>query len=74
MNGYLTFLRNLTEYQQKAEIGRIAFIGGVFNCAVEEDILKDQTVIAFSEMLEVDPRSWEFDLAPFSFRYGRFKP
>ena len=62
MNGYLTFLRSLTPYQQRAEIGRLAFIGGVFNCAVEEDILKDQTVVAFSEMLGVDPRFWEFDL------------
>jgi hypothetical protein len=24
--------------------------------------LKDQAVIAFGEMLEVDPRSWEFNL------------
>jgi hypothetical protein len=56
------FLNSLSEYQQRAEIGRLAFSerwGGSF---LVEDILKDQTVVTFSETLGINPRFWEFQL------------
>jgi hypothetical protein len=62
MNGYLTFLKSLSEYQQRAAIGRLAFRERWGGSSLEEDILKDQAVFAFSETIEVKPRFWKFDL------------
>jgi hypothetical protein len=62
MNGYLTFLKSLSEYQQRAEIGNLAFSRDRGPSSLQEDLLKDQTVVTFSESLGVAPRSWELDL------------
>jgi hypothetical protein len=62
MTGYLMFLQSLSEYQQRAEIGRLAFSGRCSGSSLEEDILKDQAVVTFSETLRINPRSWEFQL------------
>src|SRR5215469_3860553 len=62
MNGYLMFLKSLSEYQQRAEIGNLAFSKNRGPSSLQEDLLKDQAVLTFSESLGVAPRSWEFDL------------
>src|SRR6516162_5286486 len=62
MNGYLMFLNSLSRYQQRAEIARLAFRERWGGSSLEEDILKNRAVSAFSKTLGVDPRSWEFDL------------
>src|SRR5258708_28321373 len=62
MNGYLMFLKSLSEYQQRAEIGRLAFSERWADSSLEEDILQDQAVSSFSETLGVNPRFWKFDL------------
>jgi hypothetical protein len=62
MTGYLVFLKTLSEYQQRAEIGRLAFSERWSGSSLEEDILKDQAVITFSETLGIIPRFWEFQL------------
>jgi hypothetical protein len=62
MNGYLRFLKSLSQYQQRAEIGRLAFAkrwGGSF---LQEDLLQDAAIITYSNSLGVKPASWEFDL------------
>jgi hypothetical protein len=56
------FLKSLSEYQQRAEIGRLAFTERWTGSSLEEDILKDQAVFSFSETLGVNARSWNFDL------------
>ena len=56
------FLQSLSEYQQRAEIGRLAFSERCSGSSLEEDILKDQAVVTFSETLRINPRSWEFQL------------
>jgi hypothetical protein len=60
MTGYIKFLKSLSEYQQRAEIGRLAFSGRWGGSSLEEDILKDQAVVTFSETLGINPRFWEF--------------
>jgi hypothetical protein len=63
MNGYLTFLKGLSEYQQRAEIGRLAFFSERGDdSSLEADILKDRRVSTFSETLGINPSSWEFEL------------
>jgi hypothetical protein len=56
------FLNSLSRYQQRAEIARLAFRERWGGSSLEEDILKNRAVSAFSKTLGVDPRSWEFDL------------
>jgi hypothetical protein len=56
------FLKSLSEYQQRAEIGRLAFSERWTGSSLEEDILKDQAVLSFSKTLGVNARSWNFDL------------
>ena len=56
------FLKSLSEYQQRAEIGRLAFSERWSGSSLQEDILKDQTVVTFSETLGINPRFWEFQL------------
>ena len=56
------FLKSLSEYQQRAEIGRLAFSERWAGSSLEEDILQDQAVSSFSETLGVNPRFWKFDL------------
>jgi hypothetical protein len=56
------FLKSLSEYQQRAEIGRLAFNERWSGSSLEEDILKDQAVVTFSETLGINPRFWEFQL------------
>jgi hypothetical protein len=62
MNGYFMFLKSLSEYQQRAEIGRLAFSERCGGSSLQEDILKDQVVVTFSETLGINPRFWEFQL------------
>jgi hypothetical protein len=62
MNGYLTFLKSLSEYQQRAAIGRLAFRERWWDSSLEEDILKEQAVFAFSETIGINQYSWKFDL------------
>src|ERR1700730_8954588 len=56
------FLSSLSEYQQRAEIGRLAFGERWSVSSLEDDILKDQVVVTFSETLGINPRFWEFQL------------
>jgi hypothetical protein len=56
------FLNSLSEYQQSAEIRRPAFSERWSGSSLEEDILKDQAVVNFSETLGIDSRFWEFKL------------
>ena len=56
------FLKSLSEYQQRAEIGRLAFSERWAGSSLEVDILKDLAVFTFSETLGVDSRFWQFDL------------
>jgi hypothetical protein len=58
MNGYLTFLKSLSQSQQRALIGRSLFIAGWMG-TLEEDLLKAPAVAAFSKSLGVDPRVWQ---------------
>jgi hypothetical protein len=60
MTGYIKFLKSLSEYQQRAEIGRLAFSERWSGFSLEEDILKDQAVVTFSETLGINARFWEF--------------
>jgi hypothetical protein len=62
MNGYLRFLKGLRKYQQRAEIGRLAFSERWAGSSLEEDILQGQAVSSFSETLGVNPRFWKIDL------------
>ena len=62
MTGYIKFLKSLSEYQQRAEIGCLAFSERWSGSSLEEDILKDQAVVTFSETLGIDLRFWEFQL------------
>jgi hypothetical protein len=62
MNGYIKFLNSLTEYQQRAEIGHLAFRERWGGSSLEEDILKHQAVVTFSETRGINPRFWEFQL------------
>jgi hypothetical protein len=52
-HGYLDFLKSLSEYQQRAEIGRLPFTERWSSSSLEEDILK---------LFGHDPYMWEFDL------------
>ena len=56
------FLNSLSEYQQRAEIGRLAFSERWAGSSLEVDLLKDLAVFTFSETLGVDSRFWKFDL------------
>lgn len=62
MNGYLTFLKSLSESQQRAEIGRIAFTERWGGSSLEEDLLRAPAVAAFSETLGVDHSLWRLEL------------
>ena len=62
MNGYLRFLKSLSQYQQRAEIGRLAFTERWGGSSLEEDLLQDPAVITYSKSLGVNPALWEFDL------------
>jgi hypothetical protein len=62
MNGYLTFLKNLSEYQQRAEIGHLAFTERWSGSSLEEDLLQYPAVAAFSETLGGDPSLWTLEL------------
>jgi hypothetical protein len=74
-DGYLTFLKSLTEYQQRAEIAHLAFNSGCLcGSALEEEILKEQAVSAFSEKLGVNPGSWKLDLKHYAEEPELFEP
>jgi hypothetical protein len=62
MNGYLEFLKSLSQYQQRAEIGRLAFTERWGGSSLQEDLLQVPAMIAYSKSLGVDPALWEFDL------------
>jgi hypothetical protein len=62
MNGYLRFLKSLSQYQQRAEIGRLAFTERWGGSSLQEDLLKDPAMITYSKSLGVNPALWEFDL------------
>jgi hypothetical protein len=62
MNGYLVFLKSLSQYQQRAEIGRLAFTEWWPGSSLQEDILKVRSVSTFSQTLGVNPLCWKFDL------------
>ena len=62
MNGYLRFLKGLSQYQQRAEIGRLAFTERRGGSSLQEDLLQVPAMIAYSQSLEVKPALWEFDL------------
>ena len=67
MHGYLAFLKRLTEYQQRDEMGRLIFwMNAIGAPAFEDEILKHKKVVAFSEKLGVNPASWEFDLTHYA--------
>jgi hypothetical protein len=56
------YLKSLSVYQQRAEIGRLAFSRICTSSSLEENLLKDQAVSAFSKTLGVNPSSWKCDL------------
>jgi hypothetical protein len=60
------FLKSLSEHQQRAEIGRLAFTDRWGGYSLEEDLLKGRAISAFSKTLGVDPVSWKFDLKHFA--------
>jgi hypothetical protein len=62
MNGYLKFLKSLSQYQQRAEIGHLAFAKRWGGSVLEEELLQDAAIITYSKALGVDPAFWEFDL------------
>ena len=62
MNGYLGFLKSLSQYQQRAELGRLAFAEHWGTSSLGEDLLQVPAVIAYSKSLGIDPALWEFDL------------
>src|SRR5258708_8253256 len=62
MNGYLVFLKSLSQYQQRAEIGRLAFTERWGGSSLQKDILKVRSVSTFSQTLGVNPLCWKFDL------------
>jgi hypothetical protein len=53
MNGYLTFLKGLSEYQQRAQIAHLVFRERWGGFSMEEDILNVQPVSTFTESLGV---------------------
>jgi hypothetical protein len=53
MNGYLAFLKGLSEYQQRAQIAHLVFRERWGGFSMEEDILKVQPVSTFTESLGV---------------------
>jgi hypothetical protein len=66
MNGYLGFLKSLSQYQQRAEIGRLAFTERSGGCSLEEDLLQTPAMIAYTKSLGVNPALWEFDLSHYA--------
>jgi hypothetical protein len=74
MNGYLMFLKSLSEYQQRAEIARLAFTERCRGSSLEEDILKTQAVRTVSEALGVNPCKWNFDLKHYAEEPDLFGP
>jgi hypothetical protein len=62
MNGYLNFLKSLSEYQQRAEIGHLVFTERLGGSSLEEDLMKMPAVVAFSKTLGVDPNCWTLEL------------
>jgi hypothetical protein len=62
MNGYLTFLRSLSEYQQRSEIGHLVFIKGCEGSNMEADLLQAPALAAFSETLGGDLSLWTLEL------------
>ncbi len=66
MNGYLTFLKSLSEAQQRAEIGHLMFTERRGGSSLEEDLLKMPAVVARSEMLGVGPSWWVLGLTHYA--------
>src|SRR5271166_3602427 len=65
MDGYLKFLKSLSEYQQRSEIGHLVFIKGCCGAGPDlgADLLRAPAVAAFSETtLGIDSRFWALDL------------
>jgi hypothetical protein len=62
VNRYLNFLKSLSEYQQRAEIGHIAFTERWSGSSLEADLLKIPVVAAFSRTLGVDTNLWTSEL------------
>jgi hypothetical protein len=62
MNGYLRFLKGLSQYQQRAEIGRLAFTERWDGSYLKEDLLQHPAMITYSKSLGVNPALWEFEL------------
>ena len=52
----------LSQYQQRAEIGRLAFTERWGGSSLQEDLLQVPAMIAYSKSLGVNPALWEFDL------------
>jgi hypothetical protein len=63
MNGYLGFFKSLSQYQQRAEIGRLAFTERRGGSSLEEDLLQTPAAIAYSQSLEVNPALWDLTFA-----------
>ena len=75
MNGYLMFLKSLSQYQQRAEIARLAFQARwAQDPSLEEYILKIPAVLRFSKALGVNPLSWELDLKHYAEEPDLFGP
>jgi hypothetical protein len=61
MNGYLTFLKKLSPYQQRFELGHLAFTER-WNSSLEKDLLKMPAAVAFSQSLGIDASLWKSEL------------
>jgi hypothetical protein len=66
MNGYLNFLKSLSVYQQRAEIGRLVFIERGEPSSLGQEVLKDPAVSAFIKTLGIHPGFWKFDLTHYA--------
>ena len=62
MNKYLTFLKGLSEYQQRAHIAQLVFRERPGGSSLEEDLLKVPPVSSFRESVGIAAGSLEFDL------------
>jgi hypothetical protein len=62
MNGYLTFLKSLTQYQQRAEIARLVFDPSPYASHPEDELLKSEAESEFGLIAGEDPSKWRVDL------------
>jgi hypothetical protein len=62
MNGYLTFLKSLTQYQQRAEIARLVFDPSPYADHPEDEFLKSQAESEVGLIAGEDPADWMVDL------------